>query len=232
MRPLLYVRKLHRVEYEEAWAMQKELAAMRLRKDIPDTLLLLEHPPVFTIGRTGRRSNLLGDPASIGAKVVEVDRGGDITYHGPGQLVGYPIFDLRGLKQDVKWYLEQIEEAVIRAVRRFGVNAERNPGYTGVWVSGAKLCAIGVHVAQWVTTHGFALNVNTDLDHFKLIIPCGLADKPVTSLRLLLGHELDLERVKDAVAEAFGAVFGRRVVYEQEGGRKSRSKGGQAARPR
>lgn len=232
MMPLLYVRKLGRVDYDQALAMQKDLVAMRLRKDIPDTLLLLEHPPVFTIGRTGKRANLVGDPASIGAKVVEVDRGGDITYHGPGQLVGYPIFDLRGLKEDVKWYLEQMEAAIIRAVQTVGVTGERRPGYTGVWVNGAKLCAMGVHVARWITSHGFALNVNTDLDHFKLIIPCGIPDKPVTSLRSLLGREQDLEAVKNAVAEAFGAVFGRRVIYEQEGGRKTRSKGGQAARPR
>jgi lipoate-protein ligase B len=232
MTPLCLIRRLGIVPYAEAFRLQKELVEMRVRKDIPDTLLLLEHPPVITLGRTADRRHLLGQAESIGAEVVETDRGGGITYHGPGQLVGYPVFDLSKLRQDVKWYVERIEEAVIRAIGGFGVCGERTEGCTGVWVNGGKLCAIGVRVSRWVASHGFALNVNTNLDHFSLIVPCGISDKPVVSLRSLLGRELDMNDVQDRVAEAFGTVFGRRIVHEQEGGRRSRSRGGQAVRPR
>jgi lipoyl(octanoyl) transferase len=146
---------------------------------------------------------------------VETDRGGDITFHGPGQLVGYPIFDLNALKRDVKWYLEQVEESVVRAVAEFGIRAARSTGHTGVWVGDRKLCALGVRVQRWVTSHGFALNVNTDLEYFSLIIPCGLPDKGVTSMAEILARHVDFERVCEAVARNFGSVFDRRVTYEE-----------------
>ncbi|MGH9455345.1 MAG: lipoyl(octanoyl) transferase LipB, partial [Terriglobia bacterium] len=174
-------------------------------------LILLEHPHVLTLGRNARQENLLVsrdwlNKAGIG--LFETDRGGDITYHGPGQLVGYPIFDLTGHRRDIAWYMRSVEEALIRLADDYGVEATRTKGATGAWVGNEKLAAMGVHVSRWVTSHGFALNVNTDLRYFGWIVPCGITDKGVTSLEKLLGHKVQMEEVRERVIEHFGAVFG------------------------
>lgn len=175
------------VPYAGALEIQRGVAASRIAGVIEaDVLLLVEHPPVITLGRGSKHAHLVVPPAvleSRGVERFEVDRGGDVTFHGPGQLVGYPIFDLKRHKQDLHWYLRQLEEALIRAIAPFGVEGSRNPGYTGVWVHDRKLASIGVHARDWVTWHGFALNVTTDLSWFDLIVPCGIADVTMTSVQ-------------------------------------------------
>ena len=206
------VRFLGRMRYGEALRLQRELVARRLAREIPDTLLLLEHEPVVTLGKVARAEHVLVDRerlATLGVEIFETDRGGDVTFHGPGQIVGYPIVDLNELRRDVKWYLEQLEEVMIRTCARYGVEASRRPGMTGAWVGAEKIGAIGVRVERWVTSHGFAFNVATDLASFGLIVPCGLRGEGVTSLSARLCRGLDLERVTRDVAETFGAVFQR-----------------------
>ncbi len=203
------VRRLGRIRYGEALELQRELVERRKRGEIPDQLLLLEHPHVVTMGRNGRAENLLAGEEALARAGIEfhhTDRGGDVTYHGPGQIVGYPVFDLREWKRDVVAYLRGVEEAVIGALGEFGIRAGREPGATGVWVAGAKVAAIGVHISRWVTSHGLALNVATDLSYFRYIVPCGLT-KPVTSMRAL-GCPAELEDVETALARHFGRVFG------------------------
>jgi len=203
--------ELGRIEYEAAWALQRALADARRAERVPDLLLLVEHPPTFTIGRGGDLANLLASPAhlaALGARVYEVDRGGDITYHGPGQLVGYPIIDLLGRGRDVHRYLRLLEEALIRALAELGVHAGRLPPHTGVWVGAEKVAAIGVKISRGVTLHGFALNIAPDLDHFAAIIPCGIRDKGVTSLARLLGAPPDPAAVAARVSAHFGALAG------------------------
>jgi lipoyl(octanoyl) transferase len=200
--------------YGDALSLQERCHAARKAGGIPDTLLLLEHPPVITMGRTAKKENLLVDGPTLAAKGVELyeaARGGDITYHGPGQLVGYPIFDLEGHRKDVHWYLRSVEESLIRALADFGLQGERVSGRTGVWVEDEKVAAIGVGVRRWVTWHGFALNVSTDLDAFSLIVPCGIRDKGVTSLERLLGREVAASEVRSAVLRGFSEVFGLRL---------------------
>ena len=200
-----------RIPYGEALALQERCHAARKEGSIPDTLLLLEHPPVITMGRTAKQENLLAHPATLatqGVELYEAARGGDITYHGPGQLVGYPIFDLEGHRKDVHWYLRSVEEALIRALGEFGLRGDRVAGRTGVWVGDEKVAAIGVGVRRWVTWHGFALNVSTDLDAFSLIVPCGIRDKGVTSLERLLGRQVEEREVLAAVLGGFSEVFG------------------------
>jgi lipoyl(octanoyl) transferase len=209
----LEVRRLGRVEYQAGLDLQADLVERRKRNEIPDQLLLLEHPSVITLGVRARRdtANVLETPESLAAKGValfESGRGGDVTYHGPGQLVGYPILDLKPDRRDVHRYVRDLEEVLIRAVAEFGIVASRIGGLTGVWVDRDKLAAIGVRISRWVTSHGFALNVNTDLSPFGLIIPCGIADKGVTSMQRLLGRNLLMAEVEDAVIRAFLAVFG------------------------
>jgi lipoyl(octanoyl) transferase len=206
-------RDLGRMEYGAAWAVQRELAERRKREEIPDQLLFVEHPHVITLGRNGKPEHLLAGPDQLrraGIAFHETDRGGDITYHGPGQLVGYPILDLKRWKRDVVGYLRAMEEALIRALAEFGVRGERAAGMTGVWVGGAKVAAIGVHLSRWVTSHGFALNVTTDLRYFQYIVPCGLT-RPVTSMEKLLGRDPGRDRVIAAVVRNFGEEFGRRM---------------------
>ncbi|MEE8199681.1 MAG: lipoyl(octanoyl) transferase LipB, partial [Candidatus Acidoferrales bacterium] len=191
------------VPYARACAWQKELVGRRRAGEIPDLLILCHHPPVITLGRSAQREHLRLPEAELGRRGVEVqesDRGGDVTFHGPGQLVGYPIVDLSSLKKDVVWYLRSLEEVLIRATKDFGVDAARKtapaglprpwrgkrPFYTGGWVGEEKLAAIGVHISRWITSHGFAYNVTTDLSYFDLIVPCGISDKRVTSLQKLL----------------------------------------------
>jgi len=201
-------RDLGRLGYSEAYALQQELVSRRKAGEIPDQLLFVEHPPVITLGRNAHESNILFSREALreaGVEVHETDRGGDVTYHGPGQIVGYPVFDLREWKRDVGAYVRALEEAIIEGIGEFGLAGERVPGATGVWVGGAKIAAIGVHLSRWVASHGFALNVETNLDHFKFIVPCGLA-KPVTSMRAL-GCAAPLEDVKESLLAAFSEVF-------------------------
>jgi lipoyl(octanoyl) transferase len=211
------VRRLGQLDYQTGLDLQKTLVEDRRAGRIGDTLLLVEHPPVITLGVKTRRgpSNIVASSERIAAEgvaVFETGRGGDVTYHGPGQLVGYPIFDLRPDRQDVHRYVRDIEEALIRAVRTFGVDAGRVKGLTGVWVGPegreAKLAAIGVRISRWITSHGFALNVGADLRHFDLIVPCGITDRGVTSIGRLLGRDVAMAEVEAAVITAFGDVFG------------------------
>jgi len=218
MKPL-HVRRLGCVPYAEGVALQQRLVEERRRGEIPDTLLLLEHPHVITLGVRVHhdRSHVVTPPAELARRGVEVHesgRGGDVTYHGPGQLVGYPIFDLNPDRRDLHRYVRDIEEALIQAVARFGVTAGRIPGLTGVWVGDDKVAAIGVRVSRWITSHGFALNVCTDLDYFGLIVPCGIADHGVTSLSRLLGRPTAVDEVELPVIEGFTDVFGLTVAAE------------------
>jgi lipoate-protein ligase B len=196
-------------EYGEVWAHQRELLSARQRDEIPDTLLLVEHPHVITAGRSAHKENLLttGD-----VPVFEIERGGDVTYHGPGQLVGYPIFLLREEERDLHVYLRNLEEAIIRACARFGLPGERKSGWTGVWTTGGarKLASIGVAVKRWVTMHGFALNVSTDLGRFAAINPCGLDAAVMGSMSGELGRPVAVAAVKDVLRDSFADVFGRR----------------------
>lgn len=206
--------RLGRVPYAESWALQRRLVAERTRGRIPDTLLLLDHPPVITLGKRASREHLLGSAGELarrGVEVIETDRGGDITFHGPGQIVGYAIVDLARRSRDLHRYLRDLEEVVIRALAEFGIRAGRAPGLTGVWVGDAKLCAIGIRVSRWVTHHGFALNLDTDLSFFDLIVPCGLTGRRVTSMAELLGVPPVRAEVEHALERAFGQVFGGTV---------------------
>lgn len=210
----LDVRRLGTVGYGAALDLQQRLVAERQRDLVADQLLLLEHPPVITLGARADADNVLASPAALRRRGVEVHdarRGGDVTYHGPGQLVGYPIVLLKPDRCDVHRYVRDLEEVLIRAAADFGVRAARAPGLTGVWVGDDKLAAIGVRLSRWVTSHGFALNVTTDLDDFALIRPCGLADRGVTSLRRLTGGEVSGTAAADRVARRFAEVFEREM---------------------
>ena len=202
------VRELGRVDYDAALALQQQLVDERKRGLIPDQLLLLEHPHVITLGRNGHLENLLaGDDilSRAGISFHPTDRGGDVTYHGPGQLIGYPILDLREWKRDVAAYVRSIEQVIIDTLAGFGIMAGRIPKLTGVWVGDAKIAAIGVHISRWVTSHGFALNVSTDLSYFQYIVPCGLT-KPVTSMARL-GAAATLPDVGRALTANFARIF-------------------------
>ncbi|HEV2423728.1 MAG TPA: lipoyl(octanoyl) transferase LipB [Terriglobia bacterium] len=208
---LCIVEKLGTVDYAAGLALQHERVAQRKAGAIPDTLLVLEHPHVYTLGRNAHRENVLASPEflrSRGAEVFETDRGGDVTYHGPGQLVGYPILDLARHRRDIAWFMRSLEEVFIRVAADYGFDAGRAAGAAGVWVGNEKLVAMGVHISRWVTSHGFAFNVNTDLRYFDWIVPCGLRDKGVTSLEKLLGRRADMGEAAERVVEHFGGVFG------------------------
>jgi lipoyl(octanoyl) transferase len=237
--------QLGTISYADGLALQNRGVELRKAGAIGDVLLLLEHTPVITLGRNAQRDNLLCSPEQLAARGVELydcDRGGDITFHGPGQLVGYPILDLRGLKSadgnktlGAVDYVRRLEEVLIRTCADFGIHGERIPGLTGVWTRGldatapdrtiaplargttlhnpAKIAAIGVHISRGVTSHGFALNVTTNLDYFKLIVPCGIASKPVTTMSKELGKAPNLDQVAQAVARNFGRVFGQQVLW-------------------
>jgi lipoyl(octanoyl) transferase len=198
------------VDYAAALEIQRERVAQRKAGTIPDTLILLEHPHVYTFGRNAREENMLVTGeflASRGAQIFRTDRGGDVTYHGPGQLVGYPILDLTQHRRDISWYMRSIEEVSLRTARDFGVEATRSEGCTGVWVGKDKLTAMGVHLSRWVTSHGFAMNVNADLRYFEWIVPCGLKNKGVTSLEKLLGRTVPMEEVRECAVKHFTEVF-------------------------
>lgn len=208
------------IGYQPAFDLQRRLVAARKAGMVPDLLLLCEHPHVITLGRNGHRENLLASDnllRQMGVEFRVTDRGGDITYHGPGQIVGYPILNLAGIRRDVAWYVRQLEEAMIRATAEFGVATTRKPGMTGVWVDTAegkapeKLAAIGVHLSRWVTSHGFAYNVSTDLRYFDLIVPCGIPDKRATSLERLLGRAVKREEVAPRIAAHLGEICGREM---------------------
>ena len=204
------------IRYAEACALQRALVAARKTGTLLDVLLLCEHPHVITLGRNGKREHLLAPDhllRQMGVEFCETDRGGDITYHGPGQIVGYPILNLGEIRRDVVWYVRQLEEAMIRATADFGITAARLEDKTGIWVSarGAeeeKLAAIGVHISRWVTSHGFAYNVSTDLRYFDLIVPCGITGKRATSLERLLGRTVKREEATARIVAHFGDVFG------------------------
>jgi len=217
--------ELGRIGYAEAWALQKRMVAARKAGAIEDVLLLCEHPHVITLGRNGKREHLLASEELLRERGVELhptDRGGDITYHGPGQIVGYPILNLGAIRRDVVWYVRTLEEALIRATAELGLAAGREAGKTGVWVASGKkvdwtpgeeeqsekLAAIGVHISRWVTSHGFAYNVATDLRYFDLIVPCGIAGRKATSLEKLLGRSVERAEIVPRLVRHFGELFG------------------------
>jgi len=209
---------LGRTAYGEALDLQRDLAQRRIDRSLEhDVLLLVEHPPVITLGRGSQARHLVAPKEFLAAKGVElfeVERGGDVTFHGPGQLVGYPIYDLKEHRRDLHWFLRRLEECLIQALGQFGVPAERREGYTGVWTAGRKIASIGIHVRQWVTWHGFALNVMTDLSFFDLIVPCGIPDVTMTSIQRELGERSPRDlwgRALDAVVLSFCEVFQQRA---------------------
>ena len=221
------------IPYAEAWELQKRVVAARKADAIEDVLLFCEHPHVITQGRSGNRANLLASENVLrqkGVEYLESTRGGDITYHGPGQIVGYPILNLGAIRRDVVWYVRSLEDAMIRASADLGIEARREPGKTGIWVdaqeriatqspqsaqrteeTAEKLAAIGVHISRWVTSHGFAYNVSTDLRYFELIVPCGIAGRRATSLEKLLQRNVSLAEIRPLLAKHVGEVFGLAV---------------------
>ncbi len=223
----LWVANLGTVPYGDALDLQRAVARERISGAIPeDVLLLLEHPPVVTLGRSAKASNLISSAdflASKGVELFEVERGGDVTFHGPGQLVGYPIIDLKRHKLDLHWYLRQVEEGLIRTLSAYSIAAERNPGFTGVWTKGRKIASIGVHARDWVTWHGFALNVTTDLSYFDLIIPCGIDGVTMTSIEREIDHHdsqsplATVEAASEIAARVFGHLFGLEPVRIEAG---------------
>jgi lipoyl(octanoyl) transferase len=212
-------------EYGAAWELQRRIVAARKVGAVPDVLMLCEHPHVITLGRNGKLANLRASNQALrqmGVSFFETDRGGDITYHGPGQLVGYPIVNLAGIRRDVAWYMRTLEEAMIRATAEFGIASRRVSGRTGVWVEipaggggEEKLAAIGVHLSRWVTSHGFAYNVSTDLRYFDLIVPCGIADKRATSLEKMLGRHVKMEDLSPRIAAHLGDLLGLNLRLAQ-----------------
>src|SRR5271166_933813 len=221
---IINVLSLGLVPYETSLQLQRTLMELRKARRVENTLLLLEHPPVITLGRNAQLSNVIAPPeflAQKGVELFDIDRGGDVTFHGPGQLVAYPIFDLRSfeLKLGAVEFVRQLEEVLIRTCSDFGIGTQRIKGLTGVWTYAlrnkpeAKIAAIGVHISRGVTTHGFALNVSTDLDFFSLIVPCGITDKPVTSMERELQKSLTLEEVATSASRNFGRVFNSQMLW-------------------
>jgi lipoate-protein ligase B len=210
----LFVIDLGRTEYRSAWELQKRLVELRHESKIPDCLVLTEHEPVITMGRAYRGENLISSAEELKRKRVElfeIERGGDITFHGPGQLVAYPIIDLSNRGRDLHRYLRDLEMVVISTLNQFGIEAGIKPGMTGVWVNDHKLAAIGVAVSRWITYHGLALNVNTDLEYFKLINPCGITRFPVGSMSSVTGEAVDFARVAESLARNFSETFNYEV---------------------
>ena len=208
----LAIHKLGLVDYERAYTLQKKLLEKRQQDEIGDTLLLLEHPPVITLGKRGRDTDVLVSPdilAKMGVAVCEIERGGEATYHGPGQIVGYMFIDLAGHGKDIRRFIRNLEEVFIQLLdQEYGITAGRDTEHTGVWVGDTKITAIGIAIRKGVTMHGFAFNVNTNLDHFKWIVPCGIRDKGVTSLQMLTGEQQEMDKVIDGVARSFCRVYG------------------------
>ncbi|MEW6194603.1 MAG: lipoyl(octanoyl) transferase LipB [Bacteroidota bacterium] len=199
------------IDYKQAWDLQKEIFELRLHDRINDTLFLLEHPHTYTLGKVAEKENLLSTEEQLkelGVSVYEIDRGGDITYHGPGQIVGYPIINLSQWKEDTHEYLRGLEEVIMKTCAEYGLQTERNPKYTGVWIDNRKIAAIGIKVSRWVTMHGFAFNISTDLNYFGGIIPCGIRGKDVASLSRELEKEIDPGEVKEKIVRHFAEIFG------------------------
>jgi lipoyl(octanoyl) transferase len=208
--------RLGRTGYRACWELQRELQQRRAAHEIDDVFLLTEHDPVITLGTTANQLHLLASTSTLareGIDVVTTDRGGDVTFHGPGQLVGYPILDLTEHRPDLHWYLRQLEAVVIAALSRWDVCGSRKDGFTGVWVGEEKICAIGINVRRWVTCHGLALNLNTDLSNFRHIIPCGIFERGVTSLSALTGHSVELRMAEDELMRAWEYAFNQ-TVYD------------------
>ena len=215
----LEIRRLGLVPYRDALQLQRTLVEERRAERVPDLLLLLQHPPVITLGvkGDGGRSNIIATDArlaELGIEVSETGRGGDVTYHGPGQIVGYPIIDLKPDRCDVHRYVRDLEETMIRVCADYGLSAGRVQGLTGAWIGSAKIGAIGVRISRWITSHGFAFNVTTNLQHFQLIVPCGIVDRAVTSLESATGHPVPQEEAEDRLIHHFAAVFEREVAPE------------------
>ena len=216
----LWVVRLGRMSYAEALELQRSVARDRITGAIPqDVLLLVEHPPVVTLGRSTKQKNVISSPeflASKGVELFEVERGGDVTFHGPGQLVGYPIIDLKRHKQDLHWFLRQVEAALIQTLAAYGISGERSSGFTGVWTNNRKIASIGVHARDWVTWHGFALNVATDLSYFDFIVPCGIDGVTMTSIAKELAERRTpaptMREVEDACSNAFADTFSLSVT--------------------
>jgi lipoate-protein ligase B len=207
----LFYCNLGLIDYKEAWDLQRETHELRVKNEVPDILYLLEHPNTYTLGKTANHNNLIGSEEYISSNhisVYDIDRGGDITYHGPGQIVGYPIISLNEWEKDTHKYLRALEETIIRTCRAYGINGGREPRYTGVWVVERKIAAIGIKVSRWITMHGFAFNVNTDLSFFSGIIPCGIKDKEVTSIKREIKREVSINDVKAGLVENFVGLFG------------------------
>jgi len=205
---------LDTVDFAEASHLQSELIELRLAGRIPDVILFLQHPPVLTIGAFGGEQNVIISQDVLkreGISIAHTDRGGDITYHGPGQLVGYPILDLKARGRDVHQYVHDLEEVVIRTLGDYSISGHRDPDYPGIWVGQEKICAMGIRVAHWVTKHGFALNINNDLTPFSYINPCGITGRGVTSMKQLLGRELEIDDVTNGIIRRFSAIFGMKV---------------------
>ena len=203
------------MDYRKAWELQKSLFNNIVKSRSHNYLIITEHNPVITIGKTGSLDNLIADPSHLSSKgidVIEIDRGGDITFHGPGQLVGYPIMNLSQFQQDIHWYLRNLEEVIIHTLNDFAILGIRIPGLTGVWVKNNKICAIGVKVTRWVTMHGFALNISTNLDYFKHIIPCGINDKGVTSIFEEIGNKVAMKDVINRLCTNFEKTFEVKIV--------------------
>ena len=205
-------------DYHQAWNYQKKLFDKVVKERAQNYLLLTEHNPVITVGKSGSLKNLLATPAQLasqGIELIDIDRGGDITFHGPGQLVGYPILDLTQFEQDIHWYLRMIEEVIIKSLMDFGINGKRIENLTGVWVKKRKICAIGVKVTRWVTMHGFALNISTDLDYFNHIIPCGISDHGVTSILVEKGNIVDQKDVINSLCGYVSDIFNVRLSHKK-----------------
>jgi lipoate-protein ligase B len=198
---------LGKSHYNDAWKLQKRLQSQRISGQIDDQLLLVEHFPVYTLGKNTPREHLL-TKESDNISIIQTDRGGDITFHGPGQLVGYPILDLNQYKRSITWYMRELEQLIIDVLKEYDINAERKKGLTGVWVKGKKIAALGVRISKWVTMHGFSLNINPDLKYYQGIIPCGIKDYGVTSMADLLGNDVpDMSEIKDTLVQHFIAKF-------------------------
>ena len=198
---------LGKSHYNDAWELQKKLQSQRISGQIDDQLLLVEHFPVYTLGKNTPKKHLL-TKESDNISIIQTDRGGDITFHGPGQLVGYPILDLNQYKRSITWYMRELEQLIIDVLKEYDINAERKKGLTGVWVKGKKIAALGVRISKWVTMHGFSLNINPDLKYYQGIIPCGIKDYGVTSMADLLGNDVpDMSEIKDTLVQHFIAKF-------------------------
>ncbi|NOQ84416.1 MAG: lipoyl(octanoyl) transferase LipB [Myxococcales bacterium] len=208
--------RLGTVDYAAAHRLQKQLQAKRIAGEVPDTVLLLEHPPVLTMGRSAKEQHIIAQPHVLeaqGISVHEVGRGGDVTYHGPGQLVAYPIIDLKPDRRDVRKYMWSLEEAMIRTCKEFGLSATRIGGLNGAWIGDRKVGAVGVRISRWVTMHGLALNANSDLSHYELIVPCGIQDKAVTSISAELGRTIGVPDVADPLARHFAELYDAEVEW-------------------